>query len=100
MTHRFFNDGDKDVTLKAWVLPAHAGFEKSMYIMFGLNNDGQADPKTGMPLSILHTALVADMGDMRFPGFKGGLVNFLTKVLATVARWSGVEEELLARYWD
>lgn len=100
VAHRFFNDGDKDVTMKAWVLPAHAGFERSLYILFGLNNDGLADPVTAMPYSILHTAVVADLGDMRFPGFKGGLLNYFTKVLAAYARWTGVEEELLATYWD
>ncbi|KIX05338.1 uncharacterized protein Z518_06210 [Rhinocladiella mackenziei CBS 650.93] len=100
MHHRFFNDTDKDVTMKAWVLPAHAGFERSLYILFGLNNDGLADPKTGMPHNMLHTAIVADLGDMRFPGFQGGLINYFTKILALVARWRGVEEELLQKYWD
>ncbi|EXJ77059.1 hypothetical protein A1O3_10217 [Capronia epimyces CBS 606.96] len=98
--HRFFNDSDKEVVFKAWVLPAHAGFEQSLYIMFGLNSDGLADPETGMPYSILHTAVVADLGDMRFPGFKGGVVNYFIRVLAAYARWSGIEEELLTKYWD
>jgi mannose-6-phosphate isomerase-like protein (cupin superfamily) len=98
--HRFSNDTQEDVTMRGWVLPAHPGFERSLYILFGLNNDGLADPATGMPHNILHTAVVADMGDTRFPGFKGGLLNRLTKVLAAYARWSGVEEELLKKYWD
>jgi mannose-6-phosphate isomerase-like protein (cupin superfamily) len=98
--HRFFNDGDKDVKFRGYVRPAHAGFEKSLYILFGLNNDGLADPKTGMPTSLLHTALIGDMSDMRFPGFQGGLMNYVGSLLAMYARWTGVEEELLKKYWD
>ena len=98
--HRFFNDGDKDVTFRGYVRPANSGFERSLYILFGLNNDGLADPKTGMPLSMLHTALIGDMSDMRFPGFHGGMMNYVGKLLATYARWAGVEEELLKKYWD
>lgn len=98
--HRFFNEGDKPVLIKGEVIPSHAGFEKSIYILFGLNNDGLADPKTGMPYSIVHTALVGDMGDMKFPGFRGGLMNYVGKILATYGRWTGVEDELLKKYWD
>ncbi|OAL39233.1 hypothetical protein AYO20_01551 [Fonsecaea nubica] len=98
--HRFFNDGDKDVTFKGFVVPAHAGFERSLYVLFGLNNDGLADPKTGMPYSILHAALVGEMSESRFPGFMGGIMNYVGKILATYARWTGVEEELLRKYWD
>lgn len=100
VSHRFFNDSSKEVKFKAWVLPAHPGFEQSLYIMFGLNNDDLADPKTGLPNSILHTAVVADLGDMRFPGLTGRLINYFTKLLAMYARWTGVEEELLRKYWD
>lgn len=98
--HRFFNDGDKDITFKGFVLPAHAGFERSLYILFGLNNDGLADPKTNLPHNILHTALIGDMSDMKFAGFQGRLMNYMGKVLAAYARWTGVEEELLQKYWD
>ncbi|EXJ54651.1 hypothetical protein A1O7_09992 [Cladophialophora yegresii CBS 114405] len=98
--HRFFNDGDTDVTFKGFVRPAHAGFERSLYILFGLNNDGLADPETGMPRSLLHTALIGEMSDMKFPGFRGGLMNHVGGLLAAYARWTGVEEELLKKYWD
>jgi len=98
--HRFFNDGDKDISFKGSVLPGHAGFERGLYILFGLNNDGLADPKTGVPYNILHTALIGEMSDMRFGGFQGTLMNYLTVFLAAYARWRGVEEELLQKYWD
>ena len=98
--HQFFNDGDEDITFKGFVIPAHAGFERSLYILYGLNNDGLADPKTCMPYSILHTALIREMSDMRFPGFKGGLMNYVGTLLATYARFKGMEDELLKRYWD
>jgi mannose-6-phosphate isomerase-like protein (cupin superfamily) len=98
--HRFFNDGNEDVTFRGYVRPGHAGFERSLYILFGLNNDGLADPKTGMPHSLLHTALIGDMSDMKFPGFQGGMMNYVGKLLAMYAKWTGVEEELLKKYWD
>ncbi|KAK5063047.1 hypothetical protein LTR84_005123 [Exophiala bonariae] len=98
--HRFFNDTEADITFKGSVLPSHAGFERSLYILFGLCNDDLADPKTNLPKSILHTAIIADMGDMRFPGIAGGVANYLMKGLAAFARWRGIEEELLKKYWD
>ncbi|EXJ81699.1 hypothetical protein A1O1_07764 [Capronia coronata CBS 617.96] len=98
--HRFFNESDKEVKFRGWVLPAHAGFEQSLYILYGLNNDGLGDPKTGLPSSLLHTAVVANLGDMRFPGLAGGMTNYFVKILAWYARWTGVEEELLKKYWD
>ena len=98
--HRFFNNGDKDITFMGSVVPGHPGFEKGLYILFGLNNDGLADPKTGMPYNILHIALIGEMSDMRFAGFQGTLMNYLTGFLAAYARWRGVEEELLKKYWD
>ncbi|KIW62383.1 hypothetical protein PV04_10563 [Phialophora macrospora] len=98
--HRFFNDGDADVTFRGFVRPAHPGFERSLYILFGLNNDGLADPETGMPRSLLHTALIGEMSDMKFPGLQGGVMNYVGSLLAAYARWTGVEEELLKKYWD
>lgn len=98
--HRFFNDTEEDITFKGYAIPGHAGFERSLYILFGLCNDGLSDPNTNLPISILHTAIVADMGDMRFPGYGGALLNYLMKGLAAVARWRGIEEELLKKYWD
>lgn len=98
--HRFFNDTEEDITFKGTVLPSHAGFERSLYILFGLCNDDLSDPKTALPKSIFHTAIVADMGDMRFPGIAGGVTNYLLKGVAAVARWRGIEEELLKKYWD
>lgn len=98
--HRFYNDTEVDVEFEGHVLPSHGGFEKSLAILFGLCNDDLADPMTKMPKSILHTAIIADMSDMRFPGFGGAIANYLMIGLATFARWRGVEEELLQKYWD
>jgi len=98
--HRFFNDGDKDVTFAGYVLPAHPGFEKSLYVLFGLANDGFIDAQTGMPKSLVHASVIAELGDMSFPGLMGSVMKRVSKILAQWARWRGIEEELLKKYWD
>ena len=94
--HRFFNPySDRDVTFTVEVRPAHEGFEKSLYIMYGLARDGHSDEK-GAPKSMMHLCLMADMGDMSSPGLLG---KAIVKVVAAYGRWSGEEERLLQRYW-
>ena len=42
--HRFFNAGKEDVVFEVTMRPAHEGFEKSLYLMYGLGErcvDGQ-----------------------------------------------------------
>ncbi len=96
--HRFTSENGL-VKLKGQVLPASAGFERSLYILFGLNNDDLAGPD-GLPKSLVQMAIIGEMSDMRFPGLGGMFVNLLTKVLAWYGRVSGEEERLLQKYWD
>ncbi|PVH89671.1 hypothetical protein DL98DRAFT_647396 [Cadophora sp. DSE1049] len=99
--HRFFNASETDdVEFVGKVIPAHEGFEKSLYICYGLAEDGECDDK-GLPKSFVHLCLMADLGDMRWPGFMlvAGLGNMLVKVVAAYARWSGEEDRLLKKYW-
>lgn len=94
--HRFFNPySDRDITFTTEVRPAHEGFEKSLYIMYGLARDGHCDEK-GLPKSMMHLCLMADMGDMSSPGALGKMI---VKAFAAYGRWSGEEERLLQRYW-
>jgi quercetin dioxygenase-like cupin family protein len=87
------------ITFEGSVWPSHAGFERSLYIMYGLANDGLANSE-GVPKNVVHLALIAEMSDMRFPGWNGAVVNWLGKGLAWWARWMGEEERLLEKYWD
>lgn len=97
--HRFTTPEGKEAKFSGQAIPAHAGFERSLYIMFGLANDGLSDAD-GMPKSAIQKALVADMADMRFPGSMGWQANALIRAMAAYGRWSGEEERLLQRYWD
>ena len=95
--HRFFNDSDEDIEYVAEVRPAHQGFEQSVYIFYGLANDGLTDEK-GLP-SLINLCVLGQMGEMRFPGLNGVAMNLFTTALCAYARWTGVEENLLKRYW-
>lgn len=99
--HRFFNPSEsEDIEFIGKVVPAHEGFEKSIYILYGLANDGKCDADA-RPTSFVTLCLIGDMGDLRFPGLMkwlgGGL---LVKCVAAYARWSGLEAELLEKYWN
>ncbi len=98
--HRFFNASDEDVDFIGKVVPAHEGFEKSLHICYGLAEDGECDDK-GLPRSFLHLCLMAELGDMKWPGVMliAGLGNTLVKAVAAYARWSGEEERLLGKYY-
>jgi hypothetical protein len=95
--HRFFNDGDEDVEFAVELRPAHQEFEQSVYIFYGLANDGLTDDK-GFP-SMTNLCLLGQMGDTRWPGLIGVAKNLFTTGLCAYARWNGIEEDLLKRYW-
>jgi quercetin dioxygenase-like cupin family protein len=78
--HRFFNDTDQVVEFRAKVVPAHAGFEQCIYIAHGLEEDGESDEK-GVPKSFVHLCLMADLGDMKFPGMMALLGPWLRLLL-------------------
>ena len=96
--HRFFNDSDSDTEFVVELRPGQEGFEKSAYIWYGLANDGFCNQE-GIPKSLVQTCLLTDMGDMSLPGWIGWGASLLNRAVAMYARWSGVEEELLQRYW-
>lgn len=95
--HRF-SAGEKGAKFKGLVLPADAGFEQSLYILFGLAQDGELG-NDGLPRSLIHTAVVGSLGGMSFPGASGAVLNVMTSALAAYARWSGVQDALIRKYW-
>lgn len=97
--HRFTNDTEGWINSKGSVFPASAGFERALYILFGLADDDLVQ-KDGMPKSLVQTAVISKMSDMKFTGISGMLLNALVDVLAWYGRWSGEEERLLQKYWD
>ena len=97
-THRFTSEEGVS-RAKGQVLPSSPGFERSLYILFGLAGDDQLD-KEGLPKSLVHTAIISSMSDMLFPGIGGAFMNMLIGVFAWYGRVSGEEERLLQKYWD
>lgn len=97
--HRFTTLEGEEARFKGRAIPSHAGFERSLYIMFGLANDGFAG-EDGLPRSPIQKALIADMSDMRFAGGMGWLANTSVMLMAMYGRWTGEEERLLKKYWD
>ena len=99
IVHQFRNDNrDDHVTFNVELRPAHPGFERSLYLLYGMARDGLCRDN-GIPKSVLLTCLIADMSDMSSPGILMVLGRSFVKTLAAYARWSGEEEKLLEKYW-
>lgn len=96
--HHFFNHGDEDVEMKVKLQPAPEGFEKALYILYGLARDGKS-AKGGIPNSLMHAAVISSMSDMWPAGFVGAVLTPVMKLLAVFGRMSGVEERLVRQYW-
>lgn len=96
--HRFFNDFREDVQFRVRITPGRPEFEKSIYIAYGLANDGLTDAK-GMPNNLLHLCLIAAYGDINFVGWKGTFMKPLIVFGAWCARVSGIEDNLTRRYF-
>lgn len=96
--HRSFIASDEDIEFLGKVFPAHEGFEKSLYICYGLAEDGECDEK-GLPRRFVHLGLMAKLGNMKWPGFMlvAGLGNAIVKAVAEYVKWSGEEERLLKK---
>lgn len=97
--HRFFNPSEtEDVTFEAKVIPAHQGFEKTLYIFYGLANDGLGDEK-GFPKSWVHMLMFPALGEVGYPGVFGLVVGLLSGIVGWYARVSGEEERLTRKYY-
>ena len=96
--HYFFNPGDEDVEMKVKLQPAPEGFEKGLYILYGLARDGKSANR-GIPNSLMHAAVVSYLSDMWPPGWRGAVLRPVLRILGVLGRWSGAEERLIRRYW-
>ncbi|MCH8566711.1 MAG: cupin domain-containing protein [Balneolales bacterium] len=96
-THYFFNDTDETITFEVKIEPGSPGFEKALYILYGLANDGLSDDE-GTPNDIKHTALFAAYSDTRASG-PLRILNPIMSRLAGKAQREGIEAELLERYY-
>jgi len=96
--HRFFNPSPgQEITCQVVLQPANEGFEQSLHIVYGMARDGTTKPG-GPPGNFLQMCLIAEMGDMSFPGILRILGPFI-RVFAAYASWSGEKDRLLKKYW-
>lgn len=95
--HYFFNDSPETAVFQVRIEPGSPGFEKALYVLYGLVNDGLTDEE-GLPADIQHTAVFVAYSDTRAPGVLR-LINPVFDRLAGRAQRSGVEQELIHRYY-
>ncbi|MDI1492802.1 MAG: hypothetical protein OHK93_004585 [Ramalina farinacea] len=97
--HYFFNPGaDADVEMKIKLHPAREGFEKGLYILYGLARGGKS-AGGGIPNNLVHSAVVFSTADMWPAGWGGAVLTPVLKVLGVLGRMWGVEERLVRQYW-
>ena len=95
--HRFYNPGKERIVFQVKVEPGSAGFERALYIMYGLTQDGYAR-ENGLLKEFDHTAIFLSLSDTRVPGIMN-IMNPLFKRAAKRAERSGLQDELLERYF-
>jgi mannose-6-phosphate isomerase-like protein (cupin superfamily) len=61
--HYFFNPGEEDVEMKIRLFPAREGFEKGLYVLYGLARDGKS-ANGGIPNSLIDCAVIFAMSDI------------------------------------
>lgn len=96
--HHFFNPGKEEVELKIVLRPSVEGFEKGLYILYGLARDGKTH-SGGIPNNLIHGSIVFVMSDMWPAGIAGVILKPVIIALAALGRALGMEEDLLRRYW-
>ena len=94
--HYFFNESAEEVEFETKIVPAHEGFEKALYVMYGLARDGKGG-NAGVAKSLLDTAVICSVGDMWPAGKVGTVLIPVLKGLRVVAKVTGREEKLIGR---
>ncbi|WP_162817894.1 cupin domain-containing protein [Niabella yanshanensis] len=94
--HRFTNTTAAAVHFTTIVEPGSEGFENALHILYGLAGDNQTDDK-GNPRSLLALAVISHISDMR-PGGAGALMIPFLGLLNFIAKISGYDKKLVARY--
>ncbi len=94
--HRWFNTTPRPAIVRVELRPGSPGFERMLQILYGLAGDGLVDQK-GLPKSLVHKALLANLSDTNIPGVLSVLAPLL-RLIATRAKRQGVLRELEAQY--
>lgn len=100
--HRFWNPEGEDMEFTVRVSAAvdyeSEGFEKGLYIWYGLARDGKVGAN-GIATNPLHEAVILYMQDTWIAGWGFWALTPVLAALYAVARWTGVERELIRKYW-
>lgn len=96
--HRFWNPTDEDMTFTVRGDADSEGFEKGLYIWYGLARDGRVGAD-GISYNPLHTAVIMYMQDTWLAGWGFWFASPLFALMYQMARWTGVEKELVRKYW-
>jgi mannose-6-phosphate isomerase-like protein (cupin superfamily) len=98
LLHMFYNPSDTErVRFRVVIRPARH-FERTLRIAYGLIADGKMNPKTGMPRSIWHMAMLFDWGETYVPVMPYWLQKALFGALARLAKALGKDHELRKYY--
>jgi quercetin dioxygenase-like cupin family protein len=95
--HTFFNPTEDTIRFEVKIEPGSPGFEKALYILYGIINDGLVDEK-GIPTDLHHAAVFVALSDTRSHEI-GPFMSWLISRLAGRAQRNGIEDELIERYY-
>jgi mannose-6-phosphate isomerase-like protein (cupin superfamily) len=105
--HRFFNPSSTEpITYKVILRPGKPSFERGIYVVYGLANDGLCYDD-GTPKKFLHVCVLARLGDINVVidsrRWGSTLLNWGIGVVLLVggwwAAWTGEEDRLVAKYF-
>ncbi|KAK0942025.1 hypothetical protein LTR29_006443 [Friedmanniomyces endolithicus] len=97
--HRFVNPSETEsVVFETRIQPAHQGFEKLLYIYYGLVEDGYGRPD-GAPNSLFHALMLMNMGEVGYPGLVSWLFGIFAMIAGLLARVTGEDERLTRKYY-
>jgi len=94
--HRFANESDMPVFFTTTIQPGSQGFEKSLYILYGLAQDNRTNDK-GVPKSLLDLAVVSKISDMHQPGI-WALLSPVVTFFYLIARFKNMDKKLQQKY--
>lgn len=101
--HRFWNPAGEDMTFTVKGSVADKGdmegFEKGLYIWYGLARDGKVRDD-GIASNLLHVAVIMYMQDTWIAGWGFWFMTPIFALLYATARWTGVEQDLVDKYWE
>ncbi|KAK0347279.1 hypothetical protein LTR91_012824 [Friedmanniomyces endolithicus] len=96
--HRFFNPSETaSIVFEIKIQPAHQGFDKLLYIYYGLADDGHGRPD-GAPKSLFHALMLMNMGGVGYPGLVGWLFGVFVVIAGLIAgdwRRRALDQEIL-----